>query len=108
MRSFIIQCIFTKYLKQDFPKVFFYFLIKVQFIHHVSISAVQQNDPVIHIYTFPFLYYLPLWSTPRDWTFTEKNFIQSPTPPCLKKKPPETHTELVYSIGNKIHERQYF
>ena len=33
----------------------------------VPISAVQQSDPVIHIDTFPFLYYLPSWSNPRVW-----------------------------------------
>ena len=30
-------------------------------------SAIQQSDSVIHIYTFPFSYYLPSWSIPRDW-----------------------------------------
>ena len=33
----------------------------------VPISAGQQSDPVIHIHTFPFLYYLPSCSIPRDW-----------------------------------------
>ena len=33
--------------------VFFYFFFLVSFIHnHVPIAAVQQSDPVIHIYTF--------------------------------------------------------
>ena len=34
----------------------------------VPISAVQQSDPVIHIYTFFLLYHLPSCPTPRDWT----------------------------------------
>ena len=33
----------------------------------MPISAVQQSDPVIHVYTFFFSYYLPAWATPRDW-----------------------------------------
>ena len=34
----------------------------------VSVSAVQHSDPVIHIHTFFFPYYLPPCPTPRDWT----------------------------------------
>ena len=30
-------------------------------------SAIQHNDPVIHIYTFPFLYYLSSQSIQRHW-----------------------------------------
>ena len=46
----------------------FLLLIKVQLIYHVvSISAVQQSDPVIHRYTLPLLCYLPSGSIPRDW-----------------------------------------
>ena len=33
----------------------------------MPISAVQRSDPVIDIHTFPFSYYLPSWSIPRDW-----------------------------------------
>ena len=35
----------------------------------VSISAMQHSDPILHIYlyTFFFLYCLPLRSTPKDW-----------------------------------------
>ena len=33
----------------------------------VSISAVPQSDPVIHVHTFFFSYYLPSWSIPGDW-----------------------------------------
>ena len=33
----------------------------------VSISVAQQSDLIVHIYTFPFLYYLLSWSIPRDW-----------------------------------------
>ena len=33
----------------------------------VPISAVQQSDPVIHMSTFLFSYYLSSWSIPRDW-----------------------------------------
>ena len=32
----------------------------------MPISAVQQSDSVIHVYTFPFLYHPPSWSVPRD------------------------------------------
>ena len=32
------------------------------------IPAVQHSDPVLNIYTFPFSYYPPSWSIPRDWT----------------------------------------
>ena len=34
----------------------------------MPISAAQQRDSVIHIYTFLFSYSLPSWSIPRDWT----------------------------------------
>ena len=44
-----------------------FFLIKVQCICNVPISAIQPSDPFIHIYTFPFLHYLPSWSIPKDW-----------------------------------------
>ena len=44
------------------------FFIKVQLIYNVlSISAVQQSDPVIHIYTFFFSYYLLSYSITSDW-----------------------------------------
>ena len=33
----------------------------------LSISAVQQSDPVIHVYTFFFSYYLPSCSITSDW-----------------------------------------
>ena len=37
----------------------------------VPISAVQQSDPVTHIYIYTFLFlcylHLPSWTTPRDW-----------------------------------------
>ena len=33
-----------------------------------SISPVQHSDPVIHIHTFFFSYYLPSCSIPKDWT----------------------------------------
>ena len=33
----------------------------------VSVSAVQQSDGHTAIYPFPFSYYLPSWSSPRDW-----------------------------------------
>ena len=42
--------------------------IKVQLIYSVeSISAIQQSDPLIHIYTLFFVCYLPSCSIPRDW-----------------------------------------
>ena len=34
----------------------------------VSMSAIQQSDPVLHRFTFFFSYYCPSWSVPRDWT----------------------------------------
>ena len=36
----------------------FWGFFKYSWFNVVSISAVQQSDPVIHIYTFPFLHYL--------------------------------------------------
>ena len=49
-------------------------------LYCVSISAVQQSDPVIHTYTFSFSYYLPLYSYFILFAFTVKkncflNFI---------------------------------
>ena len=45
-----------------------FFKNKVWLIYNVGpISAIQQNDPVIHIYTFFFSIYLPSWSISRDW-----------------------------------------
>ena len=45
-----------------------YHIKYINFTYNVwLISAIQQSDPVICIYTFPFLYYLPPWSIPRDW-----------------------------------------
>ena len=49
--------------------ILFYFILffKVQLIYSiVTISAVQQSDPVIHIYTFFFSYHPPSCSIPRD------------------------------------------
>ena len=49
---------------QDSEKPFFFFLFfKLQLIRNVPISAVQQSDP------FPFSYYLPSWSIPRNWVW---------------------------------------
>ena len=48
------------------------FFIRVDLIYSVeSIYAVQHSDPLcmcvyIYVYTHTFLYYLPLWSIPRD------------------------------------------
>lgn len=51
-------------------------VVKVWLIYNVvPISAVQPSDPIMYVgvyvsmqaYTFPFLYYLPSWSVPRDW-----------------------------------------
>ena len=44
-----------------------HFLVKVQLIFFVPITAVDQSDPVIHTYTFFFLYYLPSCYITRDW-----------------------------------------
>ena len=45
-----------------------YYFMKVSLIYSVvPISAVQQSDPVIHLYTFFFSYHLPSRSIPRDW-----------------------------------------
>ena len=73
--QFFLKCIFilnpffiwnTKF--ENFLNCFF-FLIKVYLIYNVvPISALRQIDQIIHVYSFIFLYYLPLWSTPRDWT----------------------------------------
>ena len=42
-------------------------LIKVYLVYNVvPVSTVLKSDPVICIGTFPFLYYLPSWSIPRD------------------------------------------
>ena len=47
---------------------FKFFFIKVQLTYDVlSISAVQQSDPVIHVYTFFVSYYLPSCSITSDW-----------------------------------------
>ena len=35
----------------------------------LSISTVHQNDPVIHIYTFFYSYYLPSCSITSDWIY---------------------------------------
>ena len=51
---------------------FFFFLIEVQLIYNVvPISAIQQSDSVMVMYTF--LYFFPLWFIPGDW-------IQFPVP----------------------------
>ena len=50
--------------------LFFFTLkkIKVQLIYSiVPISAIQPRNPVIHIHTFFFSYYLPSWSISRAW-----------------------------------------
>ena len=53
---------------QKIHSSFYNFFIRAQLVYNVvPVSAVQKSDPVIHIYTFPFLYYLPSWSNPRDW-----------------------------------------
>ena len=44
-----------------------FFLKKVQLIYNfVPISAVQKNDPITHICTLFFSYYVPSYSIPRD------------------------------------------
>ena len=46
----------------------FKFFIRLYLIYNVvPISAVQQRYPVMHAYTFPFLYYLLSQSIVRDW-----------------------------------------
>ena len=45
----------------------FFFYWSIELIYNVvPISAVQQSDSVIHIYSF-FNYYFPLWFIPGDW-----------------------------------------
>ena len=47
--------------------IYMFFFIKVWLIYiAVPISGAQQSDPVICIYTFPFLYDLSSWSISRD------------------------------------------
>ena len=56
-------------------------LIKVCLIYNVvPVSAVQQSDPVIHIYILFFLCYLPSWSIPRDWV---SSLCYTAGPHCL-------------------------
>lgn len=48
---------------------FKFFFLRVELIYSVpSMSAVQQRDPLICKYPFPFSHSLPSWSIPRDWT----------------------------------------
>ena len=68
-------------------KCFFFFLtfyffdlffIRVELIYSVeSISAVQQSDPVTHIYIL-FSYDLPSWSSPRDWIWFSALYSRTP------------------------------
>ena len=46
----------------------------------MSISTVQQSDPIIHIYTFFFSHYLPSCSTPKDWTLFSVLCCRTPLP----------------------------
>ena len=72
-KYFVGRIIFFFFLSIRSRKSHFTFLmeflkIKVELMYNVvPISAVQQHDPVLHRYTFSFLYYLPSWSIPRDW-----------------------------------------
>ena len=51
------------FLTRQRETFFFFLFFKLQLIHNVPISAVQQSDP------FPFSYYLPSWSIPRNWVW---------------------------------------
>ena len=70
MKQYISKLCIQEEITREFIKHYFLilFFIKIQLIYTVvPISAVQQNDPVIHIYTFFSSYYLPSCSVPRDW-----------------------------------------
>ena len=61
------------------------FSVKIQVIYSIaSISAVQQSDPVMHIYTFFFSHCLPSCSIPRDWI--ESSLCCTVGPHCIHPK----------------------
>ena len=63
-----LQMILNYIAQPSSPPGMSFYSFKVLLLYNaVPICAVQCSDPVIQIHLFSFVYYLPSWSSPRDW-----------------------------------------